>query len=245
MELKIFYNFTNHLIMVEHENKLSTDFAKYFDHTLLKPDAKESEIKKLCQEAIDNKFASVCVNIYYADLVKKLLKGNENVKLCVVVGFPLGATTKEVKAFETREAIKKGADEIDMVLNIGALKNKNYEDVKDDIKAVVEASKADSGQKALVKVIIETCLLTDEEKRIACSLAKECNADFIKTYTGFSKSGATAADIKLMKEIAGNQMKVKASGGIRTKKDLEEMILAGADRIGASASVNIIKEFDH
>jgi len=231
--------------MVENEIKLSTNLANYFDHTLLKPDATESEIVKLCQEAIEYKFASVCVNIYNGDLVKKLLKGNQDVKLCIVVGFPLGATTKEVKAFEAREAIKKGADEIDMVLNIGALKNKNYDDVKDDIKAVVEASKGDSGRKALVKVIIETCLLTDEEKRIACSLAKECNADFIKTSTGFSKGGATAADVKLMKEIAGNQMKVKASGGIRTKKDTEEMIAAGADRLGASASVSIIKEFDH
>ncbi len=207
---------------------------QYIDHTLLKPQATEDQVKKICEEAREYGFASVCVNSYYTALVRKELDGTQ-VKTCVVVGFPLGATTKEVKAFETKNAIENGAQEIDMVINVGALKSKKYDDVKSDIKAVVDAAKG----KALVKVILETCLLTDEEKVKACEISKEVGADFVKTSTGFSTGGATVEDIKLMRETVGPDMGVKASGGVRTKEDAEAVIAAGASRIGASASIAI------
>ncbi|KOA20641.1 deoxyribose-phosphate aldolase 1 [Clostridium homopropionicum DSM 5847] len=209
---------------------------KYLDHTLLKPEATEEDIIKICKEAKEYNFASVCVNAYYASLVSNELKGTD-VKTCVVVGFPLGATTKEVKAFETKQAIEKGAEEIDMVINIGALKSKKYDEVKEDIEAVVEAAKG----KALVKVILENCLLTKEEIIKACELSKEAGADFVKTSTGFSTGGAKPEDVKLMRETVGENMGVKASGGVRTREDAEAVILAGASRIGASASISIVE----
>lgn len=208
---------------------------QYIDHTLLKPEACEESIIKVCDEAKEYGFASVCVNAYYTSLVAKELKGTE-VKTCVVVGFPLGATTKEVKAFEANQAIENGAQEIDMVINIGAVKSNKYDVVREDIKAVVEAA---SGR-ALVKVILETCLLTDEEKVKVCEIAKEVGANFVKTSTGFSTGGATVHDIKLMRETVGKDMGVKASGAVRTTQDAEAVIEAGASRIGASSSIAIV-----
>jgi deoxyribose-phosphate aldolase len=213
------------------------NIAKYIDHTILKPEATVEEVKKLCKEAREYNFASVCVNGCYAKLVSTELNGSD-VKTCVVVGFPLGAMTKEAKAFETSDAIKNGANEIDMVINVGALKNKNYALLKEEIKAVVNAAKG----KAIVKVIIETCLLTDEEKVKACEISKEAKADFVKTSTGFSISGATKEDIALMRKTVGENIGVKASGGVRDYKTAMEMINAGASRIGASASIAIVKE---
>lgn len=210
------------------------ELAKMIDHTILKPEAGEEEVKKICEEAVKYGFASVCINPCNVDLASKLLKGS-SVKVCTVIGFPLGANTSVVKAFEAKEAVENGAHEVDMVINIGRLKDKNYDYVKKDIKAVVESV----SKKALVKVIIETCLLTDEEKVIACKLAKEAGADFVKTSTGFSKSGAKAEDIKLMRETVGKEMGVKASGGVRTYADAVKMVEAGATRIGASASIAI------
>lgn len=209
---------------------------KYIDHTLLKPEATEAEIIKICEEAKKYDFASVCVNAYYASLVSRELKGTD-VKTCVVVGFPLGATTKEVKAFETKQAIENGAQEVDMVINVGALKAKKYEEVKEDIKAVVEAANG----KALVKVILENCLLTKEEIIKACELSKEAGADFVKTSTGFSTGGAKVEDVKLMRETVGPDMGVKASGAVRTREDADAVIAAGANRIGASASIAIVE----
>lgn len=209
---------------------------QYIDHTLLKPDATEEAVKKICAEARQYEFASVCVNAYYTSLVRKELEGT-NVKTCVVVGFPLGATTKEVKAFETKQVIENGAQEVDMVINVGALKAKNYDVVREDIKAVVDAAKG----KALVKVIIETCLLTDEEKVKVCQIAKEVGADFVKTSTGFSTGGATAHDVKLMRDTVGTEMGVKASGAVRTREDADAVIAAGASRIGASSSISIVE----
>ena len=208
--------------------------AKMIDHTILKAEATESEIIKLCKEAIHYNFASVCVNPSMVPVAAKELKGT-HVKVCTVIGFPLGATTTEVKAFETKDVIEKGATEVDMVINVGKLKERNLEYVKNDIKAVVEAAKG----KALTKVIIETCLLTEEEKIIACKLSKEAGSDFVKTSTGFSTGGATVEDIKLMRETVGPEMGVKASGGVRSKKDALAMIENGATRIGASASISI------
>ena len=208
--------------------------AKMIDHTILKAEATESEIIKLCKEAIHYNFASVCVNPSMVPVAAKELKGT-HVKVCTVIGFPLGATTTEVKAFETKDVIEKGATEVDMVINVGKLKERNLEYVKNDIKAVVEAAKG----KALTKVIIETCLLTEEEKIIACKLSKEAGSDFVKTSTGFSTGGATVEDIKLMRETVGPEMGVKASGGVRSKKDTLAMIENGATRIGASASISI------
>lgn len=210
--------------------------AQYIDHTLLKPEATEEKIIKICNEAKEHNFASVCVNPFYASLVSEQLKGT-SVKTCVVIGFPLGATTKEVKAFEAKDAIKNGAQELDMVINVGALKDKKYDVVKDDIKAVVEAAKGN----ALVKVIIETCLLTKDEIVKACEIAKEADADFVKTSTGFSTGGAKVEDVKLMRETVGSDMGVKASGGVRTTEDAKAFIEAGATRIGASASIAIIQ----
>lgn len=209
---------------------------KYIDHTLLKPEATEADVIKICDEAKEYDFASVCVNAYYASVVSRELKGTD-VKTCVVVGFPLGATTKEVKAFEAKQAIENGAEEVDMVINVGALKAKKYEEVKEDIKAVVEAAKGN----ALVKVILENCLLTKEEIVKACELSKEAGADFVKTSTGFSTGGAKPEDVKLMRETVGQDMGVKASGAVRTREDAEAVIAAGASRIGASASIAIVK----
>jgi len=213
------------------------DIAKYIDHTILKPESMAEDVRRLCKEAKEYKFASVCVNGCYAKLVSTELMGTD-VKTCVVVGFPLGAMTKEAKAFETSDAIKNGANEIDMVINIGALKAKNYELLKEDIEAVVDAAKG----KALVKVIIEACLLTDEEKVKVCEISKEAGADFVKTSTGFSTGGATKEDIVLMRRTVGEGLGVKASGGIRDFKTSIDMINAGASRIGASASISIVKE---
>ena len=210
------------------------EMAKFIDHTILKPDATEEEVTTVCMEALANKFASVCINPSQVALCSELLK-NSGVKVCTVIGFPLGATTATVKAFEAEDAIRNGAEEVDMVINIGKLKERNYRYVKNEIMEVVRAAKG----KALTKVIIETCLLTDEEKVMACTLAKEAGANFVKTSTGFSKGGATAADIKLMRETVGTELGVKASGGVRTRKDALAMIEAGASRIGASASIAI------
>ena len=219
------------------ELNLSPDFiAKMIDHTKLNPDATYSDIEKLCEEAKNYGFYSVCVNSFYTDYAKSLLKGTD-IKVAVVIGFPLGATTTSVKVLETKEAIENGADEIDMVINIGALKSKKYDVVYNDIKRVVEQA----GDK-MVKVIIETCLLTKDEKIIASSISKAAGASFVKTSTGFSKGGAKEEDVKLMREIVGDNVGVKASGGIRTYEDAVKMIEAGASRIGASKGVEIIEE---
>ena len=208
---------------------------KYIDHTLLKQDATEQQIDRLLSEARDYDFASVCVNPCWVAHAKAGLKDTD-VKVCTVVGFPLGATTSAVKAFETKEAIQNGADEIDMVINVGALQSGNADLVESDIRAVVEAS----GDK-LVKVIIETCLLTDEEKVLACQLAQKAGADFVKTSTGFSTGGATLPDVKLMRQTVGPDMGVKAAGGARSYADAVAFVEAGATRIGTSAGVAILK----
>ena len=203
------------------------NIASYIDHTMLKADADENTIRRYCREAREQGFRSVCVNSYRTALVHEELKGS-GVLTCTVVGFPLGAMSMEAKAFEAKKAVMDGASEIDMVINIGALKDKDYDTVRNDIKGVVEASKP-----AIVKVIIETCLLTDEEKVKACELSVEAGAAFVKTSTGFSTGGATIDDIKLMRRTVGNSAQIKASGGIRTREDAEALISAGADRIGA------------
>ncbi|NLM44162.1 MAG: deoxyribose-phosphate aldolase [Clostridiales bacterium] len=213
------------------------DLASYIDHTILKPEANENDIERVCREAMEYGFASVCVNPCYVNLAYNILK-DSSVKVCTVIGFPLGASTSAVKAFEAKEAIKNGAQEIDMVLNIGALKSGNIEYVKNDIESVVKSCKG----KALLKVIIETCLLNDEEKVQACKAAKLAGADYVKTSTGFSKAGATEEDVILMKRVVGEDLGVKASGGIRDLNTALAMIRAGATRIGASSSVKIIKE---
>lgn len=211
------------------------DISSTIDHTLLKPEASKEEIKKLCEEAKNYDFAAVCVNPCHIELCKELLK-DSNVKIATVIGFPLGANTKEVKAFEALDAINRGATEIDMVINIGALKDKDYNTVKEDIEAVVQSAK----DKAVVKVIIETSLLTNEEKIKACELAMEAKADFVKTSTGFSTGGATIEDVKLMKSVVGNNLKVKASGGIRSLETARDMLEAGASRLGTSSGVKIV-----
>lgn len=213
------------------------DIYKMIDHTLLKQDATSEEIKKLCKEALEYNFASVCVNPTNIELAAKILNGSL-VKVCTVIGFPLGANTTKIKVLEAKDAVENGATEVDMVINIGRLKDKDYDYVKKDIEAVVNEVKG----KALIKVIIETCLLTDEEKVIACKLASEAKADFVKTSTGFSTGGATPFDVKLMRETVGENMGVKASGGIRTSEDAKELIKNGANRIGASASIKICTE---
>jgi len=210
------------------------ELAKYIDHTILKADTKKEDVIKVCSEAKEYKFFSVCVNPYYVPLVKKELEGTD-VKITAVVGFPLGANTKEVKAYEAKDAVDNGASEIDMVINVGALKNKEYNVVEEDIKAVVDAIKGN----AILKVIIEACLLTDEEKVKACELSKKAGAHFVKTSTGFSTGGATIEDIKLMRETVGEELGVKASGGIRDREKALSMIEAGASRIGASSSIAI------
>lgn len=208
--------------------------ARMIDHTILKPEATREAVTIICKEALEYNFASVCINPANIELAAELLKGSE-VKVCTVIGFPLGASTKEVKAFETKDAIEKGAQEVDMVINIGKLKDKDYNYVKEDIKAVVNEAKG----KATTKVIIETCLLTEEEKVMACKLAKESGADFVKTSTGFSTGGATPEDIKLMRQTVGTELGVKASGGVRSLEDAMVVIENGATRIGASASIAI------
>lgn len=210
------------------------ELSSIIDHTLLKPEATEEQVRKICEEALKYKFASVCINPTQVKFTASLLKGS-SVKVCTVIGFPLGASTSKVKAFEASEAINEGAQEVDMVINIGKLKEGNYSYVKEDIKAVVDAAKG----KALTKVIIETCLLTDDEKVAACKLAKEAGADFVKTSTGFSKGGATPEDVKLMRDTVGSEMGVKASGGVRSYEDAVAVVKAGASRIGASASIAI------
>ncbi|MBK2001647.1 deoxyribose-phosphate aldolase [Listeria ivanovii subsp. londoniensis] len=213
------------------------NMAKMIDHTALKPDTTKEQILTLTKEAKEFGFASVCVNPTWVKLAAEQLAGAESV-VCTVIGFPLGANTPEVKAFEVNDAIKNGAKEVDMVINIAALKDKNDELVERDIRAVVEAAKG----YALVKVIIETCLLTDEEKVRACEIAVKAGTDFVKTSTGFSTGGATTEDIALMRKTVGPNIGVKASGGIRTKEDVRKMIEAGATRIGASAGVAIVSD---
>ena len=208
--------------------------TKLFDHTLLKADASSGQIRKVCAEARDHGFASVCVNSYYTALVAKELAGTD-VKVCTVVGFPLGQMSTRAKAAETRIAIEDGAQEIDMVLNVGALKEGLSDVVREDIRAVKEAC-----GEVLLKVIIETCLLTDEEKKLACRLAKEAGADYVKTSTGFSTGGANEADVALMRETVGEELGVKASGGIHDAETAERLVAAGASRLGTSATLAIL-----
>ncbi|MDJ0952302.1 MAG: deoxyribose-phosphate aldolase [Acidimicrobiia bacterium] len=212
------------------------DLAKYIDHTLLKPEASASDIDKLCAEAKEYSFASVCINPTWVKRAAENLRGTE-VVTCTVIGFPLGATTTAIKAMEARRALRDGAREVDMVLNVGALKSGEYDHVREDIAKVAEAAHEVGG---LCKVILETALLTDEEKVVASSLSKEAKADFVKTSTGFGSGGATVYDVALMRETVGPDMGVKASGGVRTLEDVEDMIAAGASRIGASAGVQIV-----
>ena len=215
---------------------MSKQIARMIDHTLLKADANKEQVVTLANEAKEYNFASVCVNPTWVHTSAQILQGTE-VKVCTVIGFPLGATTPETKAFETKNAIENGATEVDMVINIGALKDKNDELVEKDIKAVVDAAKG----KALTKVIIETSLLTDEEKVRACEIAVRAGTDFVKTSTGFSTGGATVEDIALMRKTVGPDIGVKASGGVRDREGAIAMIEAGATRIGASAGIAIVK----
>ena len=210
------------------------ELSSWIDHTVLKPDTSEAHIKSICEEAIQYNFASVCINPTWVPLAYKMLRGHSS-KVCTVVGFPLGSTFPEVKAAETRLAVEKGADEIDMVINIGALKSGDYELAERDIRAVVRAA-----GRQIVKVILETCLLTDEEKVQACAIAQRAGANFVKTSTGFSSGGATVKDVALMRKVVGPRMGVKASGGVRTYEEACKMVEAGATRIGASASVAIV-----
>lgn len=215
---------------------MTTNYAKLIDHTLLKADATREQVAKICDEAKQYNFASVCVNPTWVNYCAEALKGTD-VAVCTVIGFPLGATTSAVKAFETKDAIANGATEIDMVINIAALKDQDDVLVEADIKAVVEAANG-----TLVKVIIEACLLTDEEKVRACELSKKAGATFVKTSTGFSTGGATKEDVALMRKTVGEALGVKASGGVRNKADLETMVAAGATRIGASSGVAIMND---
>lgn len=211
------------------------NYVKFIDHTQLKPESTREQIDKIINEAKEYGFKSICVNPTHVKYSAEQLKGTD-VLVCTVIGFPLGASTKEVKAFETKNAIENGASEIDMVINIGALKDGRLDEVKDDIESVVKASNGKT-----VKVIIETVLLTDEEKVTACKIAKEAGADFVKTSTGFAGGGATASDVKLMKDTVGEALEVKASGGVRNLEDFNNMLDACATRIGASAGVQIIQ----
>ena len=212
------------------------NYNKMIDHTVLKADTPLETVKRICDEAMEYGFASVCINpchvAYCADYLK-----DSDVNVCTVIGFPLGANTSAVKAFETKDAIANGADEIDMVMNIGALKDKNYDLVRDDVKAVVEAANG-----TLVKVILETCLLTEDEIKKACELCVEAKADYVKTSTGFSTRGATIEDVRLMKEAVHGKAKVKAAGGVRTPEDMVKIVAAGADRIGTSAGCSLVKK---
>jgi len=211
------------------------NLAKYIDHTLLKPQASQADIEKICQEARQYGFFSVCVNPYWVAFCKEQLKGSD-VKVCTVIGFPLGATPTEVKVFEAKKALQDGADELDMVVNLGAIKSGNWDFVFSDIQAVRNA-----GQNFTLKVIIETSVLTDEEKVKVCQLAEKAGADFVKTSTGFTGGGATAPDVALMRKTVSEKVQVKASGGVRTREDFDAMVAAGATRIGASAGVKIIE----
>jgi deoxyribose-phosphate aldolase len=217
--------------------RFDSSIAALIDHTLLKPEATEADIRKVCAEARQFGFASVCVNPCWVRLVASELAGS-GVKVCAVVGFPLGANTTEIKVAETAGAIRAGAREIDMVLNVGELRGGNADAVHGDIRAVVETAHAGG---AIVKVILETALLSDEQKVAACRLAKDAGADFVKTSTGFGPGGATAEDVALMRRTVGPAMGVKASGGVRTLEDLKKMAAAGANRVGASASVKIVE----
>lgn len=212
------------------------NYDKMIDHTVLKADTPLETVKRICDEAMEYGFASVCINpchvAYCADYLK-----DSDVNVCTVIGFPLGANTSAVKAFETKDAIANGADEIDMVMNIGALKDKNYDLVRDDVKAVVEAANG-----TLVKVILETCLLTEDEIKKACELCVEAKADYVKTSTGFSTRGATIEDVRIMKEAVHGKAKVKAAGGVRTPEDMVKIVAAGADRIGTSAGCSLVKK---
>ncbi|HJA66857.1 deoxyribose-phosphate aldolase [Lachnoclostridium sp. An169] len=210
------------------------DYAKMIDHTLLKPEASKEQIRKLCQEAEKYGFHSVCVNSSYVYFCAQLLKDTD-VKVCTVIGFPLGAASTAAKAAEARAAVDDGAEELDMVIHVGMIKSGDWDYVKQDIASVVEAA----GGKALVKVILETCLLTDEEKEKACLICKEAGADFVKTSTGFSTGGATEEDVALMRKTVGADMGVKASGGIRSIEDAQRMVQAGADRLGTSSGIAI------
>lgn len=216
---------------------MTKNIAQMIDHTILKADTAKATIDTLLEEAKAYGFASVCLNPYWVKYAADALADYPETKVCTVIGFPLGANTKEVKALETKDAIQNGATEVDMVINIGALKSGQEGLVQADIAAVVEAAKG----KALVKVIIEACLLTDDEKKKACELAVAAGADYVKTSTGFSTGGATVEDIKLMRKTVGPDLGVKASGGVRTLEDAEAMIEAGATRIGASSGVDIVK----
>ena len=209
--------------------------TKLFDHTILKADATRKDVKRVCDEAMAYSFCSVCVNSYYVPYVANLLHGSD-VKICSVVGFPLGAMSTRAKALEAKIAVMDGADEIDMVINVGALKDRDYSVVLEDIKAVKEAC-----GEHILKVIIETCLLTDDEKVKACELAQEAGADFVKTSTGFSSAGANVEDVKLMRETVGPDMGVKASGGIHDKEFAKELVDAGANRLGTSATIDIVE----
>ena len=227
--LKVEYIFT-----IERRND-DDRYSGLIDHTLLKADATKEQIQRLCEEAKQYHFASVCVNPTWVKYASELLQGTK-VKVCTVIGFPLGSNTPEVKAFETKNAIENGAQEVDMVINIGALKDRDYELVERDIRAVTEVATG----KALTKVIIETCLLTDEEKMRVCEIAVKAGTDFVKTSTGFSTGGATVEDVALMRKTVGPDIGVKASGGVRNKKDAKAVIEAGATRIGASAGISIV-----
>ena len=209
--------------------------SKYIDHTVLKPDTTKAQILSLCEEAKVHDFASVCVNPTWVSLCANELQGTD-VKVCTVIGFPLGANLKEVKAFETKLAVEAGATEIDMVINVGEVKDGNWDTVYQDIKAVVDAANG-----TLVKVIIETCLLTDEEKVKACEMSVKAGAQFVKTSTGFSTGGATVEDVRLMRQVVGQDVGVKASGGVRTSADMDAMLEAGATRIGTSGGVALVQ----
>lgn len=212
------------------------NYNKMIDHTVLKADTPLETVKRICDEAMEYGFASVCINpchvAYCADYLK-----DSDVNVCTVIGFPLGANTSATKAFETKDAIANGADEIDMVMNIGALKDKNYDLVRDDVKAVVEAANG-----TLVKVILETCLLTEDEIKKACELCVEAKADYVKTSTGFSTRGATIEDVQIMKAAVHGKAKVKAAGGVRTHEDMVKIVEAGADRIGTSAGCSLVEK---
>ena len=211
------------------------NLAKVIDHTLLKPTATRADIEKLCREALEHGFFSVCINPCWVSAAHELLKGSD-VKTCTVIGFPLGANTTEAKVFEAQNALNNGADELDMVINIGALKGKDYQTLLQDIRQIRAL-----GDGFILKVIIETSELTDEEKVKACQLAAEAGADFVKTSTGFSSGGATAHDVALMKKSIPAGMQVKASGGVRTREDAQAMLAAGATRLGASSGIKIIE----
>lgn len=212
------------------------NYNKMIDHTVLKADTPLETVKRICDEAMEYGFASVCINPCHVAYCAEYLKESD-VNVCTVIGFPLGANTSATKAFETKDAIANGADEIDMVMNIGALKDKNYDLVRDDVKAVVDAANG-----TLVKVILETCLLTKEEIKKACELCVEAKADYVKTSTGFSTRGATVEDVQIMKEAVQGKAKVKAAGGVRSHEDMVKIVEAGADRIGTSAGCSLVEK---